>query len=731
MVLTKFKLRHHTRKVPPLCSTLRNVTLKSKMIYPCNGRNGRVSTARGGCDPCRNRAVVELKKSSTERARHPWHGCRGTVATVTGGSPTASTWHPRIVHPPLVLRSTPVSKYVPRQIVFLDISRVSARRRCRVHRGYGLGENTHLLAAPTGIQLVISPLNILGEQNVKQLADVGVKGINITAETANADNFREIEEGKYRVIVTNIETLMQQDRGFEKLWKKPEFTRWLISIVWDEGHCFPKKVEIICRSNDRPNIDLVVREMNIADSVEAAKFLRACLPLAYRHKIKWFNSEMSPEFKAGESDALKAGVSWGLNCTDSFGMGLDLADVLLVIQWRSTCDMCTLWQRLGRAARALHLTATGLFLVEPKRFDANLAKTEARALKRAEATKKRELAVADAEHSPSKRAAVAAPVAPDVPISAPVTHTATDALVDDSDHAVDNGSADAVVDAVLPVPDGSRAEYSAGRRAVYEAVTASYEPTWKKKTKKKGTDRHEPALDDLINAATRQPERPCSRIPATIYFGNDKTSSDHRECQPRFTNGCPRCVVETPALCCELCSPDDFVDFARVTLAKPKQQPSRSRLADYVRDKDDCSLRADLHLLRKERTIQVISAASFRSHGAASIMPDEVLDRIVDCAHFHKITTPADLLRETHWHRVAEDGERVLSLISMHKPVPLPAPDALIFGTPSRAPNVNSAPSTSKAARRCGNCFQLGHNSRNRLCPQYEPDPAPTKTPPR
>ncbi|KAJ7471217.1 hypothetical protein B0H11DRAFT_2040911 [Mycena galericulata] len=34
--------------------------------------------------------------------------------------------------------------------------------------------------------------------------------------------------------------------------------------------------------------------------------------------------------------------------------GLDLPDVLLIIQWRSTCDMCTLWQRIGRAARALH-----------------------------------------------------------------------------------------------------------------------------------------------------------------------------------------------------------------------------------------------------------------------------------------------------------------------------------------------------------------------------------------
>ncbi|KAJ7245364.1 hypothetical protein B0H12DRAFT_1220730 [Mycena haematopus] len=34
-----------------------------------------------------SRAVGEVGKSSTERSRHPCHGCRGTVATVTGGSP--------------------------------------------------------------------------------------------------------------------------------------------------------------------------------------------------------------------------------------------------------------------------------------------------------------------------------------------------------------------------------------------------------------------------------------------------------------------------------------------------------------------------------------------------------------------------------------------------------------------------------------------------------------------
>jgi hypothetical protein len=55
--------------------------------FPFDGRHGRVSTGRGGEQPCRTRAVESRKKLPTERARHPCDGCRRTVATGTGGSP--------------------------------------------------------------------------------------------------------------------------------------------------------------------------------------------------------------------------------------------------------------------------------------------------------------------------------------------------------------------------------------------------------------------------------------------------------------------------------------------------------------------------------------------------------------------------------------------------------------------------------------------------------------------
>ena len=47
-----------------------------------------------------------------------------------------------------------------------------------------------LLFVPEAIQIVVTPLNILGNQNVETLAKVGIKAISITAQSATAENFK-------------------------------------------------------------------------------------------------------------------------------------------------------------------------------------------------------------------------------------------------------------------------------------------------------------------------------------------------------------------------------------------------------------------------------------------------------------------------------------------------------------------------------------------------------------
>jgi superfamily II DNA helicase RecQ len=67
--------------------------------------------------------------------------------------------------------------------------------------GTGMGKTLTfwlpLLFRPYGIQIVVTPLNILGQQNVDTLAKVGVHGIFISARTASKKNF-DVRNPVYR-----------------------------------------------------------------------------------------------------------------------------------------------------------------------------------------------------------------------------------------------------------------------------------------------------------------------------------------------------------------------------------------------------------------------------------------------------------------------------------------------------------------------------------------------------
>lgn len=107
------------------------------------------------------------------------------------------------------------------------------------------------------------------------------------------------------------------------------------------------------RSNDRPNIHIVVRPMEHAihtyhdlaflipndfkagdppppkfliffDSTvsteNAVHYLRTRLPEEFHDKIKWFHSTMTPAFREEELEAFRGDQIWGLAVTDAFGM---------------------------------------------------------------------------------------------------------------------------------------------------------------------------------------------------------------------------------------------------------------------------------------------------------------------------------------------------------------------------------------------------------------------------
>lgn len=189
---------------------------------------------------------------------------------------------------------------------------------------------------------------------------------------------------------------------------------------------------------------------------------------------------------------------------------MDLPDIELIVQWKATCDLCTLWQRFGRAVRNQKLQGRALFFVETKYFDETKKKAALAAEKR-----KRKAEKNIAESRPSKRVCTTGSTQ-DIKLTEPSK--------DRRDHPEEE---DAIEMGVMPVGQtGSNIDLAAiqaakrlveaERRVLYEKVPAA-----ERKRGKRKMDDMEPALDDMINARSR-PEINCSRLPATVYFRQSK-----------------------------------------------------------------------------------------------------------------------------------------------------------------------------------------------------------------
>ncbi|KAG1798864.1 P-loop containing nucleoside triphosphate hydrolase protein, partial [Suillus plorans] len=93
-----------------------------------------------------------------------------------------------------------------------------------------------LLFKPS-LQIIVTPLNQLGRQNISSLAKAGLLSISISSETASWANFRDIKDMKYRAVIVSPEQLMKPGGEFEKLLRKPLFAQQIIGVVFDEAHC--------------------------------------------------------------------------------------------------------------------------------------------------------------------------------------------------------------------------------------------------------------------------------------------------------------------------------------------------------------------------------------------------------------------------------------------------------------------------------------------------------------
>lgn len=93
------------------------------------------------------------------------------------------------------------------------------------------------------------------------------------------------------------------------------------------------------------------------------------------------------------------------------------------------------------------------------------------------------------------------------------------------------------------------------------------------------------------------------------------------------------------------------------------------------------SLAQVLNAWRQNVAIERYGLAVFREVGSDLVLPDQLLERLVDCAHWGKIRTIEDLRREVDWGLVDELGPTVVNLINTVSP-PLPRARATRMAPP-------------------------------------------------
>ncbi|KAJ7241219.1 P-loop containing nucleoside triphosphate hydrolase protein [Mycena haematopus] len=164
--------------------------------------------------------------------------------------------------------------------------------------------------------------------------------------------------------------------------------------------------------NDRPNVSIIVRGIqhplntyadlkfvaagircradikktfiyadNIATGVEILDYLISLLPPELHDAVQgWdipirpYNAALSQEYRRKAMEQFRAGIIRILVCTDAAGMGCNIPDINVVVQWKLPASLSLFVQRAGRAARASGRTGLAILLVEPSAYGIDIEK---------------------------------------------------------------------------------------------------------------------------------------------------------------------------------------------------------------------------------------------------------------------------------------------------------------------------------------------------------------------
>ncbi|KAI0688585.1 P-loop containing nucleoside triphosphate hydrolase protein [Cytidiella melzeri] len=556
-----------------------------------------------------------------------------------------------------------------------------------------------LVTSSDGIIIIVTALNVLGEQFEREAKAAGFLAKSVNGENDCDDVFKDIRQLKYCVVIFSPDIMMKRGgRCQTMLWPNKTFTSKLQRIVFDEAHCIvqwgssfrpeykavtditfhlpgipvylssatipPAMVQhlkdmfrlsedntvIFQRTNDRPNIAMVVRRMQHAQNTYE--------DLAFLVPKGWKDGDQIPKKfmvffdnkKKAEAAAkfLQSRVSldlrrkipcevWGFAATDSGGMGLDVPNIAVVVQWKVPSSLNTLIQRFGRAACDYSLQGVAILIAEPSWFYEEKARLQEMRAQRTRTAKRKPCSENQQQHS-NKRAR---------------THS-----------NIGSGSSNEEVD----VGHSGRDEREAGTCILYCICLI------------------------LINQCTVQEAKPC----------------------------CERCEARPASICCDICHSDEAAALipTRNDVLPPRPKTTRKiKVKAFTMLAPESKLRDELFRWR-DNTAKA-QFADYKDCGGDILMHYKVLERIIELAHIQKLNSVQDIHDQTGWCWTAKYGQDVLNLVRKYYPGPAPSSPftTVPLETNQQNPSVFSDNSESIPVRQtraspvCGACSTRGHRS--------------------
>ena len=180
---------------------------------------------------------------------------------------------------------------------------------------------------------------------------------------------------------------------------------------------------------------------------------------------------------------------------------------------------------------------------------------------------------------------------------------------------------------------------------------------------------------------------------------------DHLHCDTTLSEGCTRCCPKSFSICCDLCNPEAF-QYLNFKIVPREKQSGKSQIKGFKMNETSKQLQINLFDWRDEKAITKFPQAHVIDFGGGLLLSDQHIQRILQCASSHKLSTIEALLKETHWRKDWADelGESLLSVIHKHYPPPsLPSISTERTTGPSRGP---------RGPMKCSKCHEIGHNGK-------------------